>query len=163
MNVLSNLAAQYEALIRTYFDGCNEADVEKMAACFAEDAVHYFPPSMYGGAWHGNRLIAQRWANFVAAKGSAWTIDRLVVVPDSHQAVIEWTHYKTFEGTILRGDEWYVFEETTGLIKEIRAYYAAAQHPGVPITELEGFDYAGRGYHLTCPVPRPAASGTADI
>jgi ketosteroid isomerase-like protein len=158
----SKLATDYEALIRTYFDGCNEADVEKMAACFTEDAVHYFPPSMYGGAWHGGRLIAERWAHFVATKGSAWTIDRLVVAPDSHQAVIEWTHYKTREGTILRGDEWYVFDEETGLIKEIRAYYAAAQHPGVTVTELEGFDYAGRGYHLECPIPRPTASETAD-
>lgn len=158
----SGPAVAYEALIRTYFDGCNEADVEKMAACFTEDAVHYFPPSMYGGAWHGNRLIAERWAHFVATKGSAWTIDRLVVVPESHQAVIEWTHYKTLEGTILRGDEWYVFDETTGLIKEIRAYYAAAQDPGIKVTELEGFDYSDRGYHLECPVPRPNAGQPAD-
>lgn len=158
----SYLAATYEALIRTYFDGCNEADIEKIAACFTADGVHYFPPSMYGGAWRGNRQIGERWAQLVANKGSAWTIDRLVVAPDSHQAVIEWTHYKTREGTILRGDEWYVFDEKTGLIKEIRAYYAAAQHPGVPVTELEGFDYAGRGYHLTCPIPRPAASEPAD-
>ncbi|WP_198318418.1 nuclear transport factor 2 family protein [Arthrobacter sp. YN] len=155
-----NPAAGYEALIRTYFDGCNEANVEKMAACFTQDAVHYFPPSMYGGAWIGGRLIAERWAQFVATKGSAWTIDRLVVAPDSHQAVIEWTHYKTLEGAILRGDEWYIFDEETGLIKEIRAYYAAAQHSDVAVSELEGFDYAGRGYHLSCPIPRQPTSST---
>jgi methyltransferase len=151
----SALATQYEQTIRTYFDGCNEADVAKMEACFTPDAVHYFPPSMYGGAWCGARLIAERWAQFVATKGSAWTIDRLVVEPRTHQAVIEWTHYKTAEGTILRGDEWYVFDPESGLISEIRAYYAAAQHPGVEVTELEDFDYAGRDYHLSCPVPRP--------
>ena len=152
----------YEALIRTYFDGCNEADVKKMAECFTADAVHYFPPSMYGGAWHGNQLIAERWAHFVATKGSAWTIDRLIVAPDSHEAVIEWTHYKTLEGTILRGDEWYIFDEETGLIKEIRAYYAASQHTSVTVTELEGFDYAARGYHVNCPIPRPRASKPAN-
>lgn len=158
----TDLAAKYEALIRTYFDGCNDADVEKMTACFTEDAVHYFPPSMYGGAWRGGRTIAERWAHFVATKGSAWTIDRVIVDTRTHEAVIEWTHYKTAEGTILRGDEWYIFEPESGLISEIRAYYAAAQHPGVKVTELEDFDYAGRGYHLECPVPRPTARQRAD-
>lgn len=150
-----DLAARMEAMIRTYFDGCNEADVDKMAACFTRDGVHYFPPGMYGGAWRGARTIAQNWAHFVATKGSAWTIDRLVVAPDSHQAVIEWTHYKTAEGTILRGDEWYVFDEATGLISEIRAYYASPVDPTRTELRLEDFDYAGRGYHLQCPVPRP--------
>ncbi|NWL10322.1 ketosteroid isomerase [Paenarthrobacter nitroguajacolicus] len=152
---LDDLATQYEATIRRYFDGCNESDVEKMAACFTEDAVHYFPPSMYGGAWRGGRFIAERWAHFVETKGSAWTIDRLIVDTRTHEAVIEWTHYKTAEETMLRGDEWYIFDPETGLISEIRAYYAAAQHAGVAVTELEDFDYAGRGYHLSCPVPRP--------
>lgn len=155
MTLAAALTAKYESLIRTYFEGCNEADVGKMAACFTEDAVHYFPPSMYGGAWMGAQVIAERWAQFVETKGSAWTIDRLIIAPSSHQGVIEWTHYKTLEGTILRGDEWYVFDEVSGLIKEIRAYYAAAQHAGIVATELEGFDYVGRGYHAQCPVQRP--------
>lgn len=155
---MNDLAARYEALIREYFDGCNEADVEKMTACFTPDAVHYFPPAAYGGAWRGGRLIAERWAEFVATKGSAWTIDRLVVAPDSHQAVIEWTHYKTAEGTMLRGDEWYVFDSESGLISEIRAYYASPLDPTRPVSELADFDYADRGYSLECPVPRPHAS-----
>ena len=59
--------------------------------------------------------------------------------------------------TAQRGDEWYVFCEKTGLIREIRAYYAApavqdtAQLPRVGeqfMGELVDFDYAGRGYHL---------------
>ena len=149
--------AAYEATIRRYFEGCNEADVEKMAACFTPDAVHYFPPAAYGGAWRGGRLIAERWADFVATKGSAWTIDRLVVAPDSHQAVIEWTHFKTAEGTILRGDEWYVFDAESGLISEIRAYYASPLDPTRPLSELADYDYAGRGYALTSPVERPGA------
>lgn len=49
-----------------------------------------------------------------------------------------------------RGDEWYVFDCATGLIKEIRAYYAAPAVKNVPIGELVDFDYAGRGYHSSC-------------
>ncbi|MFC5830664.1 nuclear transport factor 2 family protein [Nonomuraea insulae] len=147
-----------ERTIRTYFQGCNEADVELMASCFTDDAVHYFPPGMYGGAWRGARVIARNWVDFVATKGSAWTIDRLICDPVSHQAAIEWTHYKTAEGTILRGDEWYLFDQGSGLIAEIRAYYASPVDKSVQRLELDGFDYAGRGYHLSCPVPRPHAS-----
>ena len=157
---MSELAAQYEATIRRYFDGCNEADVEKMTACFTPDAVHYFPPAAYGGAWRGGRLIAERWAEFVATKGSAWSIDRLVVAPDSHQAVIEWTHFKTAEGTVLRGDEWYVFDAESGLISEIRAYYASPLDPTRPLSQLADYDYEGRGYALTSPVPRPLKAGS---
>jgi hypothetical protein len=151
--------AHMRRLITRYFDGCNAADVEAMVACFVPDAVHYFPPSMYGGAWRGARLIAERWAEFVATIGSAWTIDRMVCEPESDQAVIEWTHYKTSQGTILRGDEWYAFDPESGLISEIRAYYASPQDPSRTRLELEGFDYAGRGYPMQPPVSRPPATG----
>jgi methyltransferase len=152
---MTGLAARYEATIRRYFDGCNEADVEKTASCLTPDAVHYFPPGAYGGAWRGGRLIAERWEGFVATKGSAWSIDRLIVAPDSHEAVAEWTHFKTAEGTVLRGAEWYVFEPDSGLISEIRAYYASPLDPTLPLSELADYDYAGRGYALESPVPRP--------
>ena len=155
---LADRRARMEATIRTYFDGCNEADVDKMMSCFVEDAAHYFPASMYGGAWRGSRLIAERWAEFVRTKGSAWTIDRLICDPETHQAVMEWTHYKTAEQKILRGDEWYLFDPESGLITEIRAYYASPQDPTLERLELDGFDYAGRGYYLECPVPRPHPS-----
>ena len=62
--------------------------------------------------------------------------------------MIEWTHWKRKAGTALRGDEWYVFDAQTGLIKEIRAYYASPADNSVAISELVDFDYAGRGYHL---------------
>ena len=65
--------------------------------------------------------------------------------------MIEWTHWKQKANTALRGDEWYVFDEQTGLISEIRAYYASKADPLVPICELHDFDYAGRGYHLQAP------------
>ena len=146
--------AHMQALITRYFGACNAADAAGIAACFMPDGTHYFPPGMYGGAWHGARLIGERWAASVAAVGSAWTVDRIVCEPESDQAVIEWTHYKTRDGTVLRGDEWYIFDPETGLIAEIRAYYASPQDRSLARLELQDFDYAGRGYHLECPVPR---------
>lgn len=49
-----------EKTIRAYFDGCDEADVEKMAATFHPDAVHYFPPGP-DGPGKGARTIAENW------------------------------------------------------------------------------------------------------
>ena len=46
-------AAKMEALMREYYDGCNEADREKIMRCFTPDAVHYFPPGHVRGAVPG--------------------------------------------------------------------------------------------------------------
>jgi methyltransferase len=140
-----------EELIRTYFDACNAADVEGIAACFVADAVHYFPPGMYDGPFRGALTIAERWRGAVETLGSYWTIDRMVCDPSSHQAVIEWTHFKTKQGKILRGDEWYVFDPDSGLIQEIRAYYASPQDPSLGRLELGGYNYAAHGYALEPP------------
>jgi len=147
-------SAHMRDLIRTYFGACNAGDADAIAACFVPGGTHYFPPGMYGGAWRGARVIGERWAHSVATKGSAWSVDRAICEPETDQAVIEWTHYKTAEGTILRGIEWYEFDPATGLIGEIRAYYASPQDPSLARLELDGFDYAGRGYPLESPVPR---------
>ena len=73
--------------------------------------------------------------------------------------MIEWTHWKRKSKTAQRGDEWYVFDEKGGRIKEIRAYYAAPavkDSAALPLVngsymgELVDFDYEGRGYHLRC-------------
>ncbi len=140
-----------EALIRRYFDACNATDVEGIAACFVPDAVHYFPPGMYDGPFRGATTIAERWRGAVETIGSYWTIDRMVCDPETNQAVIEWTHFKTKQGKVLRGDEWYVFDAATGLISEIRAYYASPQDPALDRLELGGYDYAGHGYALEPP------------
>jgi methyltransferase len=155
-----------ESLIRRYFDGCNAADEQVIRDCFVPDAVHYFPPGMYGGAFRGARAIAERWAAAVRTLGSIWTIEQVVTDPENGRAVIEWTHYKTFAGTILRGDEWYVFDRATALISEIRAYYASPQAPELDRLELAMFDYSGRGYSLQPPdLPRlrPASQEPADM
>jgi SnoaL-like domain len=148
--------ADMEALIRRYFDACNAADSQAIIDCFVPEGVHYFPPGMYGGAFQGADAIAERWVQAVRTLGSIWTIEQVTTDPEHARAVIEWTHYKTFAGTVLRGDEWYVFDRATGLISEIRAYYASPQAPDMQRLELAMFDYAGRGYSLQPPdLPRP--------
>ena len=144
-------AQRMEQLIRTYFDGCNAADVELISACFVPEGVHYFPPGMYEGPFVGARKIGERWRDAVAAFGSYWTVDHVITDPDTDRAVIEWTHFKTRQGKMLRGDEWYIFDADSGLIREIRAYYASPQDPTLERLELGGFDYAGRGYPAAPP------------
>ena len=143
--------ARMEALIRRYFDGCNAADVDAIAACFTPEAVHYFPPGMYEGPFRGAVRIADKWRAAVQALGSYWTVDRLLIEPMTWQAVMEWTHFKTRTGAVLRGVEWYELDPGSGLIREIRAYYATPQPAEGDRFELGGFDYAGRAYPLAPP------------
>lgn len=139
-----------EALIRRYFDACNAADHAALVACFTPDAVHYFPPGLPDIPWRGAATIASKWVWCVENLGSRWTIERILLAEGgASEAVIEWTHWKTRMGTAQRGDEWYRFDPSSGLITEIRAYYAAPAVRDVPIGELVGFDYAGRGYATT--------------
>ncbi|MGQ0620640.1 MAG: nuclear transport factor 2 family protein [Panacagrimonas sp.] len=142
--------ASMEAHIRAYFDACNSGDPERVAAYFEPEGVHYFPPGMYGGPFRGALEIGRRWQAAVQTFGSYWTVDQFIGDPATRRAVIEWTHFKRRDGVILRGDEWYVFGES-GLIREIRAYYASPQDRGLVTLELGGFDYAGRGYPLGAP------------
>jgi hypothetical protein len=136
--------------IRAYFDACNSGDPERIAAYFEPDAVHYFPPGMYGGPFRGALTIGRKWQAAVANFGSFWTVDSIICDPATRRAVIEWTHFKRAQNTILRGDEWYVFS-TNGLIAEIRAYYASPQDASLQRLEIDGFDYAGRGYPMRAP------------
>ncbi len=155
---MAERAARIDALIRRYFDACNAADVDGQIACFTPDAVHYFPPGMYGGPFRGARAIAERWREAVERLGSYWTVDRLVIVPESWQAVMEWSHFKTRQNKLLRGIEWYELDAASGLIKEIRAYYATPQPAEGDRFELGGFDYAGRDYPAAPPAgARPTA------
>jgi ketosteroid isomerase-like protein len=147
----------HETTIRRYFDACNAGDHAALVSCFTPDAVHYFPPGLPDIPWRGADTIAAKWVWCVQNLGSQWTIEKVLVSHDSHEAVIEWTHWKRSTHTAQRGDEWYVFDAASGLISEIRAYYAS---PAVKDTtelprvgdqhmdELVDFDYAGRGYHL---------------
>jgi len=135
-----------EQRMREYFDACNRGDVEAVASHFTDDAVHYFPPGMYEGPFVGGRTIGEKWAQAVEELGSVWTVDEILTDPETGRATMEWTHFKTEEGTVLRGDEWYEFDPETGLISEIRAYYATPQSVDLDRHELGGFDYERREY-----------------
>lgn len=149
-------AQQMERLIRTYFDACNAADEEKITRCFIPEGVHYFPQGMYEGPFVGAKKIAARWRAAVETLGSYWTVDKLLIEPVSYTAVMEWTHFKTKKGQMLRGIEWYDFDKKTGLIENIRAYYASPQNLEMSRLELEGWDYAGKGYPDSPPaIARP--------
>jgi ketosteroid isomerase-like protein len=140
-----------EAEIRRYFAACNAGDYDALVSCFTPDAVHYFPPGLPEVPWRSADMIARKWVWCVQTLGSQWSIEKILCSSTAPEAVIEWTHWKRKAGTALRGDEWYVFDTATGLIKEIRAYYASPADSSVAVSELAGFDYAGRGYRLTAP------------
>jgi ketosteroid isomerase-like protein len=139
-------AQEMEQTIRRYYDGCNEADVDKMVSCFTADAVHYFPQGMTRGAFRGAQEIAQRWRSVVQKLGARWTIDHILVDPVNGEAVLEWSNFTAT--SLVRGTEWVLFDRESRLIHEIRAYTAAAPAPGATCSELGEFDYARRGYPL---------------
>jgi hypothetical protein len=145
---------EMERTMRAYFEACNDGDVERIASFFVEDGVHYFPPGMYHGPFVGGRTIGERWAEAVEKLGSIWTVDSVMTDPETARAAMEWSHFKTDGGTVLRGDEWYEFDPETGLIEEIRAYYASPQDDSLDRLELEGFDYEKRGYPVEPPFSR---------
>ena len=133
-----------ERAVRGYMDACTAGDADAIAAFLTDDARHYFPPDMYDGPWVGAQ-IAERWADAVRERRSSWTVDEIAVDARRRTAACEWTHRKGAAGVILRGAEFYAFDDD-GLISEIRAYYASPQAPDLTRLELGGFDYAGRGY-----------------
>lgn len=144
-----------EARVRTYFEGCNEGDHEKMARVFAPSVVHYFPPGMFGPRV-GSRAIADLWRDMIRAAGSRWTIDRLVA--SDEEVVIEWTHFQPRSGSRIRGAEWYEFDNA-GLITVIKAYYASPRDRSLPANELDGYPYLELGYPIAPPDEAPTLEG----
>ena len=142
--------ARREQLIRSvrgYFRACNAASRELFAAVLTPDCIHYFPPGT-GGPYLGRDAIADLWIGFVRAKGSQWTIDRMVC--DGRELVVEWTHFKPLVGEHIRGSEWYEFD-AAGMITHIWAHYASPRDAARPYNELEGFDYGARAYPTSPP------------
>lgn len=135
------------ACVRKYFVACNEADRDKMYACFSDHVIHYFPPGV-GGPYVGKKAIADLWINTVHVNGSCWTIDRLVA--DDTVVAVEWTHFKPKIGELIRGAEWYEFDNN-GLLTSIRAYYASPRDKERKANELEGFPYAAQGFSIDPP------------
>ena len=139
-------AQHLESLLRGYFDACNAGDAKTVKACLTPNAVHYFPANERYGPWKGAKAIAENWAAVVKQSKAHWTIDAILVDSHKAEAVVEWTQFRAKSGKHLRGVDWYVFDRASGLIAEIRAYYAADEHRGQAAHELGGFEYAKRGY-----------------
>lgn len=133
--------------VRAYFSACNAASRERFADVLSEECAHWFPPET-GGPYLGRDAIADLWIGFVRAKGSRWTIDRIVC--DGEEICVEWTHFKPKAGERIRGSEWYTFD-ADGKIDGIWAHYASPRDPQRPANELEGFDYEARAYPLAPP------------
>jgi hypothetical protein len=134
--------------IRTYVKALNDADDEAIAACFCQDAVHYFAniPKISGAAKLGSYF-----ADSVRLDGISWTVDQMVIDVDRNEAVLEWTRFDPKGRRYRRGMDWFVFEPQTFQFREVRCY-SATGHPDLERQELQGFDYRGRGYPMQ---PRP--------
>lgn len=143
-------AARAEALVRHYFDMCNAADHAGLVACFTPDGTHYLPPGLKGLPWRSAEAIADGWVWCVNELGSRWAVEYVLMRPDGREGVIEWTHWTTSTGAVLRGTEWYIFDDAVMKIREIRAYYASRIDDRRE-NELKGFDYPGRGWHSAPP------------
>jgi len=139
-------AKKMREVVERYYRGCNTKDHGLMTSCLTKDAVHYFPgrPPVRGSA-----SIAELWIELVNTQGSQWTIDHFL--GSGREAVVEWSHYRTKIGHVLRGTEWFEFDDA-GKIEEIRAYYAAPRDPKVVVLELDGFPYRRRGYLRRVPL-----------
>jgi ketosteroid isomerase-like protein len=144
--VQSVTAQHLESLLRGYFDACNAGDAKTVTACLTPDAVHYFPANERYGPWKGAKVIAENWSAVQKTGKAHWTIDAILVDAGKAEAVVEWTQFRAKSGKHLRGVDWYVFDRASGLIAEVRAYYAADEHRGQSAHELGGFAYAKRGY-----------------
>jgi ketosteroid isomerase-like protein len=136
-------SAEALGLIRRYYDACSAGDVEGLLETVHEDVTHWFlAPNPGSRPVAGAQHLARYWRKVQARIDGRWIVD--AIVADGDEAVIEWTLYWTAPGSgerlATRGAEWYRFEGRR--IREIRAYYQQREIS----TELEGFDYAGRGY-----------------
>lgn len=132
-------------LITRYYDGCTAGDVDALAATLHPDVVHYFlAPNPGSTPVRGAAHLARYWRKVTGLIEARWVVDHVLAA--EQEAVIEWTLFWRPQGhagrVATRGAEWFVFRD--GLIAEIRSYYQ--QQPRH--TELDGFDYAARGYAL---------------
>jgi hypothetical protein len=145
---VAGLANDMEIAIRAYIDACNAADAEAISRCFCADAVHYFPGIPQ---WSGSTTIGANFAKRVAETGQWWTVDQVLTDVDRRSAVLEWTRFDPSRRQILRGVDWFVFETGTLHIQEVRPYMAARPDTDSPRQELQGLDYAARGYPVNFP------------
>ena len=142
--VQPTVAQRMEQVVRTYIQGCNDADAKMIAACFLPEAVHYFPPGRT--RWLGAVTIGGNFAKAVQEHGFQWSVDQLLSDVDRYATTMEWTRINRQRDRLVRGVDWFVFEPRTFSIQEIRCYYAAPLHADMQRQQLIDFDYAARGY-----------------
>jgi SnoaL-like domain len=137
-------ARRIENAIRTYVKALNDADDDGIAACFCQDAVHYFAsiPKVTGAA-----TLGAYFADSVRKSGISWTVDQMVIDVDRYEAVLEWTRFDPTGPRHTRGMDWFVFEPLTLQFREVRCYGGKGS-PDPVHQELQGFDYPGRGYPM---------------
>jgi len=132
-------------IIQAYYAGCNSADIELMQSTFTADVIHYFVDH---SAVRGSLELASYWAKVGPRTQANWQLDHCVV--QESEAVIEWSMRwvpdATGEPEILRGTEWYLFEN--GRIAEIRSYHNNYYLQNTANRELHDFDYDARGYRM---------------
>ncbi|MEU5432110.1 nuclear transport factor 2 family protein [Streptomyces sp. NPDC020719] len=136
--------AAMEAAVRQYFEACNKVDRDLFARCLSERVVHYLATGMSGPV-RGIDPIVERWGADVRANSSHWAVDAVYADEHRRTAICEWTAFKPRLGKVLRGAEIYRFDDS-GLIDEIRIYYASRRDDTIDVNELEGFPYAERGF-----------------
>jgi ketosteroid isomerase-like protein len=128
-------------LVEAYYDACNSGEAERVRACFAPDAVHWFtrlPPA------RGADAIAAQFAGSVERLHARWTVEH--GIEQGEEACVEWTMRwrdpDTGAERLDRGTEWYLFDGD--LIFEVRAYHHSS--PKNRSGDLVGFDHAARGH-----------------
>lgn len=131
------------AVICRYYDGCTTGDLAVLDETLHPEVIHYFLAPNPGSKPVGPREhLARYWRKVAMMIDARWVVERAVSMGE--ETVIEWTMYwrpkAGDERIATRGAEWFVFRDE--LIFEIRSYYQQKSFP----TELDGFDYAARGY-----------------
>ena len=96
--------------------------------------------------WSGAAAIGGNFAKRVSETCQWWTVDQLVADADRCAAALEWTRFDPSRRQIVRGVDWFDFEEETLLIREVRPYFAARPDPNAERQQLQDFDHAARGY-----------------
>ncbi|GAB3298271.1 hypothetical protein EK0264_16765 [Epidermidibacterium keratini] len=130
-------------LIRDYYDACTRADAAALQAMFTDDVVHYFlHPNVGSKPVAGGEHLARYWRKVAGMISARWIVENIIERGD--EAVIEWSMYWNAHPDapriVTRGAEWYVFDGDQ--IAEIRSYHKQPEHS----SELDGFEYAERGY-----------------
>jgi methyltransferase len=138
-------AQRIELVIRAYVKALNDAHAGGIAACFCQDAVHYFPaaPKITGAT-----ALGVYFSNITREREISRTVDQILVDVDRCEAALEWTRFDHKGPRYLRGVDWFIFEPETFLIREIRCYWATASNPDLARQELQDFDYPRRGYPI---------------